>query len=72
MKSIEINKLTLEQLRKINNLSQTEMAKKLELSLQGYTKKEKHQRKFSADELYEMSKMFEVPLEDMYKIINNE
>ena len=51
---------TLRELRKEHNLTQSEVAERLELSLIHYSLIEQGQRKFSLDVLYRMMRLFDV------------
>ena len=57
----------IKSLRAFNDLSQTDVAKKLNISLQSYNRKEKGKVPFTVEEVKILSIYFKVPIENFFK-----
>lgn len=60
-----INKLELEILIKRNKLTKTEVAKNLGISFQGFENKLNNKSEFKASEIYTLSKMLGVEMDNL-------
>lgn len=60
--------LTVKTARVIAGLSRKEVAKKLNLSVEGYAKKERGQSKFYIDEIVTLSEILKVDMQNFFEV----
>lgn len=68
---IEIENLTLKQIRRLHGITMEEISKKINITKQGYFYKESGKRKFKKKELEKIAKIFNLKIEVIFKIIKN-
>ncbi len=61
----------LKRLRELKNLNQEEIAKKLNITKQAYSKIERNETKLDIDRLKDLSEIFEIPLDELLKLDEN-
>lgn len=62
------NKLSIKQLRVVNNLTQFEMAEILDISITSYSLKELGKRMWSFDEIVRLKKYFNIKIDDLIEV----
>lgn len=68
---MNLEELTLKQLRRLKNFTMRDIAKVLEITFQGYHLKESGKRKFKENEIKELAIFFNLDIIAMKKIIKN-